>query len=99
MNDLSLSAGAPWGPWGGVGESGYGRLNGELGLREFSVPVHVQRNTMPGMKRMHWYPYSDATQAVLRAATDLVGNKSLGAKVAAVGQLAKNAGRTIKDKI
>ena len=99
VNDLSLSAGAPWGPWGGVGESGYGRLNGELGLREFSVPVHVQRNTMPGMKRLHWYPYSDATQAVLRAATDLVGNKKLGAKVSAVGRLAKNAGRTIKDKI
>lgn len=99
MNDLSLAAGAPWGPWGGVGESGYGRLNGELGLREFSVPVYVQRNTMPAMKRLHWYPYSDATQAVLRAATDLVGNKKLGAKASAVARLAKNASRTIKDKI
>jgi len=99
MNDLSLSAGAPWGPWGGVGESGYGRLNGELGLREFSVPVHVQRNLMPGMKRFHWYPYSDPTKELLRAAVDIVGNKELGAKFAAGARIVKSAGAAIKSKI
>src|SRR5207247_982505 len=44
INDHAVTAGAPWGLWGGVGQSGYGRLHGRLGLREFAVPVHVARN-------------------------------------------------------
>ena len=51
-----------WAPWGGVGESGYGRLQGHLGLQEFSVPLHIGRSTMPGMKKLWWYPYTDASR-------------------------------------
>ena len=46
-NDHASTVGAVWTPWGGVGESGYGRINGIYGLREFSVPVHVARSIAP----------------------------------------------------
>src|ERR671932_1016078 len=51
VNDHASTAGAPWGLWGGIGESGYGRLHGVQGLREFAVPVHVARTLVPAMKK------------------------------------------------
>jgi aldehyde dehydrogenase (NAD+) len=38
-------------PFGGVGESGFGRIHGDEGLREFSRPKSIveQRFTIPGM--------------------------------------------------
>jgi acyl-CoA reductase-like NAD-dependent aldehyde dehydrogenase len=93
------SAGAPWGLWGGVGESGYGRLHGELGLREFAVPVHVATTMLPKMKKLWWYPYDQATTAALRGVADLVGSQGLGAKVKALRTIVPNALKAIRDKI
>lgn len=89
----------PWAPWGGVSESGFGRLNGVLGLREFSVPVHISRNFVRKMKKLWWYPYDEATAATLRGFAQVVGHpkvteKLRGAK-AALGSLRS----TIKNKL
>src|SRR5207249_11917779 len=54
INDHATTAGAPWGLWGGVGESGYGRLHGAVGLREFAYPVHIAENVLPMVKRVWW---------------------------------------------
>jgi succinate-semialdehyde dehydrogenase/glutarate-semialdehyde dehydrogenase len=99
VNDHAITASAPWGAWGGVGESGYGRLHGELGLREFAVPVHVSRNLTPWLKRPWWYPYDEATTRVLRGVADLLSTPSWAEKRRAVGQIAANLGRSIKDKL
>src|SRR2546421_2511796 len=56
INDHAITAGAPWAPWGGVGESGYRRLPGAPGLREVAVPGHLARSTLPQMKHPWWYP-------------------------------------------
>ena len=98
VNNHGSGAGAAWTTWGGVGESGYGRLNGTLGLREFSVPVHVAKPLLPG-KRLWWYPYDQATHTALRGATDLFGSTRAADKVAAVGALLTNAGRAFKNKL
>jgi acyl-CoA reductase-like NAD-dependent aldehyde dehydrogenase len=94
-----ITAGAPWSIWGGVGESGYGRLNGKIGIREFTVPVHVSKNTMPRMKRLWWYPYDEATTSSLRAVAGLYGAPTLGEKLEALKSLAKNAGAALKGKL
>jgi acyl-CoA reductase-like NAD-dependent aldehyde dehydrogenase len=99
INDHAITAGAPWAPWGGVGESGYGRLHGELGLREFAVPVHVARSTLPKMKHLWWYPYDEATTKALRAVAELYGAPTLGGKLKAIGALARNAGRALRGKL
>jgi succinate-semialdehyde dehydrogenase/glutarate-semialdehyde dehydrogenase len=52
INGHGETGGAPWAPWGGVGESGYGRLQGTAGLLEFVVPTTVARNLTPKMKRV-----------------------------------------------
>jgi len=99
INDHAATAGAPWGLWGGVGESGYGRLYGELGLKEFTVPVHVAENILPRVKRLWWYPYDDATVRTLRAVTDVIAAPTWGEKVAAARVAARSALSALRSKI
>ena len=43
INGVISFAGIPSLPFGGVGESGFGRIHGEDGLREFTRPQAVAR--------------------------------------------------------
>jgi acyl-CoA reductase-like NAD-dependent aldehyde dehydrogenase len=99
INAHAESYGAPWAPWGGVGESGYGRLNGKSGLREFVYPTVVARNTTPSMRRLWWYPYDYSTHEALRGVVTLVASTKLKEKVKGVPAIARNAGRALKAKI
>lgn len=99
VNDHAVTASAPWGLWGGIGESGYGRLHGELGLREFSVAVHVSVNTMPWMKRIWWYPYDRATVDTLRSIATVLSTPSWPARLDAVRVVARSAAKAIKGKL
>jgi acyl-CoA reductase-like NAD-dependent aldehyde dehydrogenase len=92
------TAAAPWGPWGGVGESGFGRLNGELGIREFTVPTHVAGTPMLSVGRMWWYPYDDATQKAMRGIVDVLGAPSMAKKIEGVRAIAANGLKAMKGK-
>ena len=98
-NDHASTAGAVWTPWGGVGESGYGRINGIYGLREFSVPVHVARSLIPKMKKVWWYPYDAATTETLRAFTDAIAAPTLAEKAKASKAAAGSFRKAVKNKI
>ncbi|MGH2746996.1 MAG: aldehyde dehydrogenase family protein [Actinomycetota bacterium] len=88
-----------WGPWGGVGESGFGRLNGRLGIREFTVPTHVATSLTPKMKRLWWYPYDEASTATLRGLSELLSAPKLPAKVDALKRVLANAPKALKNKL
>ena len=99
VNDHASTAAVPWGLWGGIHESGYGRLQGELGLREFCAPVHVATNMVPRLKRLWWYPYDEATNAALRAFAVMLSAPTLSEKGAAARTLVVNVARSIRSKI
>jgi acyl-CoA reductase-like NAD-dependent aldehyde dehydrogenase len=99
VNAHAESYGAPWAPWGGVGESGYGRINGVFGLKEFVYPVAVGRNVTPMMKRLWWYPYDEATEKTLLGATRLLTSRSLAEKARALPEILKNARAALRNKI
>lgn len=99
VNAHAETAAAPWTPWGGVGESGYGRLNGIAGLREFTVPVHVARNLNPKMKRLWWYPYDPASEATIASFAKVLAARSFGDKVAGFKSLTRNARKALKGKL
>jgi acyl-CoA reductase-like NAD-dependent aldehyde dehydrogenase len=91
---------AAWGAWGGVGESGFGRVNGEQGLYEFSVPVHVARAVTPKMmKRAFWYPYDDANEGVFRGVVDVLGSRDIGTKARALPGLLKSYVKAAKSRL
>ncbi|MDQ3987350.1 MAG: aldehyde dehydrogenase family protein [Actinomycetota bacterium] len=98
-NDHGTEVGMPWAPWGGVGESGFGRLNGKLGLQEFTVPVHVTHSLMPGMKKLWWYPYTENTDEAFRALAGILGAPGMGRKIEAGRSLLKHFGSVLKEKL
>ncbi len=98
-NDHASTVGAVWTPWGGVGESGYGRINGIYGLREFSVPVHVARSLLPRMKKVWWYPYDAATTETLRAFTDAIAAPTLAEKAKAARVAAGSFRKAVRNKV
>lgn len=99
INSHADAAAAPWSPWGGIGQSGYGRLNGIYGLREFVVPVHISDSLMPRMKKLWWYPYGDATTKTLRAFTELLAAPKMSDKAAALKSAFKSVGEAMREKL
>ena len=88
----------PWGTWGGVGESGYGRLNGELGLLEFTVPTHVSYSGMPKLKRGYWYPYDDTSKRFTRSLIDFLGSKDAPQKLSGLKGVLKDFAKVAKSR-
>ncbi|MFJ4652212.1 aldehyde dehydrogenase family protein [Nocardia sp. NPDC088792] len=64
-------------PFGGVGDSGIGRIHGAPGLLEFSRPhsIAVQRFTIPGMALLS-YSRTDRTMSLLRKLVPLIHGRA-----------------------
>ncbi|HEX2049831.1 MAG TPA: aldehyde dehydrogenase family protein [Actinomycetota bacterium] len=99
VNGHGETAGAPWAPWGGVGESGYGRLNGRDGLREMTYPVTVARNLLPAIKRPYWYPYDDDARALLRSAAAVLAAPGAADRARHASALLRNVARVVKSRL
>jgi acyl-CoA reductase-like NAD-dependent aldehyde dehydrogenase len=58
VNDVLNAYAAPETPFGGVKESGFGRVHGEEGLRDMCEVRHVNYNRTPTLRREPvWFPY------------------------------------------
>ena len=93
------TASVTWGTWGGVGESGFGRLNGELGILEFTVPTHVSYSAMPKMKRSSWYPYDAGSERLARSLIDFLGSKDAPHKLGAIKGVLKDFTKMAKSRL
>lgn len=89
----------PWAPWGGAGDSGFGRLSGRYGIREFVMPVNVTRSSTPWLPRLWWYPYTDNTVASVRAIAEMMSARDLSGKARALKSFATAAGKAFKEKL
>ena len=62
VNDVLSAYAATETPFGGVRDSGYGRVHGEEGLREMCEMRHVNVDRIPMMARdPSWFPYGEKT--------------------------------------
>ena len=93
------SVGGTWGTWGGVGESGFGRLNGEQGLLEFTVPTHVSYSAMPKLKRSFWFPYDAGSDRLVRSMIDFLGSKDAPQKFSALKGIVKDFAKIAKSRL
>ncbi len=78
VDDCMVTYGIAESPFGGVKESGIGRVNGELGLKSF---CHVQSVVLPRMRGKSeplWYPYSARSLRLARRALGLLYRSPLG---------------------
>ncbi len=71
VNNVIDSYGAPETPWGGVKQSGFGRVHGGAnGLRDYCVAQHVMLERFRPLRReLWWFPYSPRLYRQLRGMT------------------------------
>jgi succinate-semialdehyde dehydrogenase/glutarate-semialdehyde dehydrogenase len=75
INDHLMSHGLAQTPWGGFGDSGFGRTHGEDGFREMLKAKVVIDDLLPGAKREPWWqPYSQKIYKGLYALGTLLGD-------------------------
>lgn len=67
VNDALVHFGVPSLPFGGVGESGFGRSHGLDGLREMTRTRSVLVDRLNLEREPWWFPYSRRTERLLRA--------------------------------
>lgn len=98
INDHGVLPGMAWAPWGGAGDSGFGRLNGVLGVQEFAIPTHIARSISPGMKKLHWYPNDASQENVLRGITAILGSRTTGEKLSGVKRVLGGVAKALKSR-
>ena len=100
VNEVGTAGfGASWAPWGGIGESGYGRIKGYEGLHEMTYPVHLSQTAGPMMKRMIWYPYTDEVKESMRSMIDVLAAPDVGTKLRGVGRMVRAVPKVMKDRL
>ncbi|MFI9588861.1 aldehyde dehydrogenase family protein [Nonomuraea sp. NPDC052265] len=77
VNSVISFAGVPALPFGGVGDSGFGRIHGADGLREFTRPKAVsrQRFALPGMNLTSFRRGPEELERLIRLVTFLHGRR------------------------
>jgi succinate-semialdehyde dehydrogenase/glutarate-semialdehyde dehydrogenase len=62
VNDVLTAYASPEAPFGGVKDSGYGRVHGEEGLRDMCEVRHVSYDRLAlGSRDPMWFPYSEGS--------------------------------------
>jgi succinate-semialdehyde dehydrogenase/glutarate-semialdehyde dehydrogenase len=78
VNDCMLTYGVTESPFGGVKESGIGRVNGELGLKSFCNTRSILIDRIGGKSEPVWFPYTARKTNILKRAMRLIWGTSLG---------------------
>ena len=68
INDSSITYGALEVPFGGVKQSGVGRVNGEMGLRGFCHAKPILADRFGQKEEFVWYPYTNEKEGHLKKA-------------------------------
>ena len=76
INSVIAFASVPSLPFGGSGDSGFGRIHGADGLREFARPKAITRQRMKPMVNLTSFSRTDADmKKILNLATILHGRR------------------------
>ena len=78
VNDCMLTYGVPESPFGGVKQSGVGRVNGEVGLKSYCHVRSILIDRFGGKTEALWYPYSDRKMGMMKRLMKLLWGTSLG---------------------
>jgi acyl-CoA reductase-like NAD-dependent aldehyde dehydrogenase len=85
VNDHVLSTSASPLPWGGIGDSGYGRMSGPEGLLEMTTPhVITTQRFGPLPRELFWYPYTKFKHKLVQRLVNVMYAPTLMDKLRAV---------------
>jgi succinate-semialdehyde dehydrogenase/glutarate-semialdehyde dehydrogenase len=72
VNDVLSNGGCPEAPFGGIKQSGFGRIMGDDSLREMCDVRHISVDRIATSTDPLWFPYTDKGLALARKAIKLV---------------------------
>ena len=72
VNDVLVNFAMSELPYGGVKESGFGRMQGDEGLLEMSQVKAVTETRIAFAREPFWFPYREKTYTLLKRAAKLV---------------------------
>lgn len=101
VNDLgALHYSQPELPWGGVGESGFGRSHGEEGLLGMTWPQVVDTSKLGAVepKRPWFYPYDHHLEDMLAAFAHAIAARSPARRAYWLGKTAGRLGKVLTGK-
>ena len=78
VNDCLISYAATESPFGGVKDSGIGRVNGDVGLRSYCHTQSIVIDRFGGRSEAMWFPYSMRKQKLVERMMRLLWGTSLG---------------------
>jgi len=84
-------------PWGGVGDSGFGRSHGEEGLLETTWTQVVERGRIAEIKKPWWYPYGPEQRRMFRQYVRAVATDHLPTRARALARLSGHAARLFSE--
>jgi acyl-CoA reductase-like NAD-dependent aldehyde dehydrogenase len=94
INEVLITHGCPETPWGGVKESGVGRVHGDEGLRSLCIPYHVNQDAIrPPSWSPFWQPYSHKMYRGLVATIRALWGRGVGGRLEGVRNIF-SAGKT-----
>lgn len=97
LNDHLMSHGMAETPWGGFGESGFGRSHGELGFSEMTEPRVIVDDRMHWAARnMWWYPHDRSVYEGLKGALVAFQGKGAFNRVGGLLRLARTFMRSFR---
>jgi succinate-semialdehyde dehydrogenase/glutarate-semialdehyde dehydrogenase len=87
VNDHLWPFFAPEVPWGGIKDSGLGRIGGEWGLRTMTYPKAISYDRLNLRREFYWSPRAAWVHDVLRQAIPLLYSRRIRKKLRALGRL------------
>lgn len=72
VNDVVTNGGLPEAPFGGVKQSGFGRVMGDESLREMCDVRHINVDRIHTEKEPIWFPYTEKGYGMFRRASKLL---------------------------
>ncbi len=61
--------------------------------------MNVSRSAMPKLPRLWWFPYTENAYESVRAVTEVMAQRELGAKAKAAAKLTTSAIRALREKL
>lgn len=84
INDSTMTWGEPTAPWVGHKQSGMGLTHADLGLLELTRARYISYDKGQRAPNLWWYPYGPKSLRLFDAAADLLFNRRLRRKLAAL---------------
>jgi acyl-CoA reductase-like NAD-dependent aldehyde dehydrogenase len=78
VNDCMLTYGVTESPFGGIKDSGIGRVNGEIGLRSYCNTQSILIDRLGGKSEPLWYPYSARKMNMMKRVLRFIWGTPLG---------------------